>query len=68
MGKREIARKRAISPFPTAFSAHLDNFLSFLSNLKLSSANPLSLEEFKIGRLEKDYKQELVWERVNFSP
>ena len=35
----------AISPFPTVFSTCLDNFLPFSSNLKLSSANPFSLEE-----------------------
>ena len=38
-------------PFPTVFSSHLDNFLPFLSNLKLSSANSFSLEESKIYRL-----------------
>ena len=40
--------KGAISPFSTVFSTYLDNFLPFLSNLKLSSANPFSLEESKI--------------------
>ena len=40
--------KGAISPFPTVFSTRLDNFLPFLSNLKLSSANSFSLEESKI--------------------
>ena len=33
------------------FSTRLDNFMPFSSNLKLSSANPLSLEESKICRL-----------------
>ena len=33
------------------FSTRLDNFLPFPSNLKLSSANSLSLEESKICRL-----------------
>ena len=50
VGKGEIAQ-RAISPFPTVFSTHLDNFLPFSSNLKLSSANSFSLEESKICRL-----------------
>ena len=42
---------QAISPFPTVFSTHSDNFLPFSSNLKLSSANSFSLEESKICRL-----------------
>ena len=45
VGKGEIA------PFPTVFSTHLDNFLPFSSNLKLSSANSFSLEESKICHL-----------------
>ena len=36
------------APFPTVFSNHLDSFLPFSSNLKLSSAKSLSLEESKI--------------------
>ena len=44
-------KERIISPFPTVFSIHLDNFLPFLSNLKLLSANSFSLEESKICRL-----------------
>ena len=36
------------------FSTHLDNFLPFLSSLKLSSANSFSLEESKICRLVMD--------------
>ena len=51
-GKGEIARNEQFLLFPV-FSTHLENFLPFLSNLKLSSANPLSLEESKIGRLGK---------------
>ena len=35
----------------TMFSTRLDNFLPFLSNLKLSSANSFSLEESKICRV-----------------
>ena len=52
-GKRRNCSQRAISPFPTVFSTCLDNFLPFLSNLKLSSANSFSLEESKIFRLVK---------------
>ena len=37
--KRRNCLWRAISPFPTLFSIHLENFLPFLLNLKLSSAN-----------------------------
>ena len=51
VGKGEIACYRAISPFPTVFSTHLDNFLPFSSYLKLSSANSFSLEESKICHL-----------------
>ena len=38
------------------FSTRLENFLSFLSNLKLSSANSYNLEESKICRLGKGYQ------------
>ena len=37
-----------MSPFPTVFSTRLDSFLPFSSNLKLSSANSISLEASKI--------------------
>ena len=47
VGKGEIARNEQFLLFPTAFSTRLDNFLPFLSNLKLSYANSLSLEESK---------------------
>ena len=50
-GKRRNCSWWAISPFPKVFSTCLDNSLSFSSNLKLSSANSLSLEESKICRL-----------------
>ena len=50
-GKRRNCWWRAISPFPKVFSTRLDNFLPFSSNLKLSSAKSLSLEESKICRL-----------------
>ena len=42
-----------ISPFPTEFSARLENFLPFPSNLKLLSANSVSLEESIICCLGK---------------
>ena len=43
--------KGAISPLPTVFSTCLEIFLPFSSNLKLSSANTSSLEEFEICSL-----------------
>ena len=43
--------QQAISPFPSVFSSHSDNYLPFSSTLKLSSAN--SLEESKICRKTK---------------
>ena len=48
VGKGENCSQRAISPIPTMFSAHLENFLPFSSKLKFSSANSFSLEECKI--------------------
>ena len=51
VGKGEIARYEQFILFPTVFSTRLDNFLPFSSNLKLSSANSLSLEDSKICRL-----------------
>ena len=50
-GKRRNCSSRPLSPFPTVFSTHFDNFLPSSSNLKLSSANSFSLEESKIRRL-----------------
>ena len=44
---------REISPFPTVFSTRFENFLQFLLNLNLSSANSFSLEKSKICRLGK---------------
>ena len=52
-GKGEIARHEQFLLFPTVFSTLIENIVSFLSNLKLSSANSLSLEEFKICSLGK---------------
>ena len=43
-GKRWNCLQRLISPFPTVFSILTENFPSFSSNLKLSSANSFSLE------------------------
>ena len=51
--KRRNCSLRAISPFPTVFPIGLENFMPFSSNLKLSSANSLRLEECKICRLGK---------------
>ena len=53
VGKGEIAHIEQFLLFPTVFSTCLDNFLPFLSNLKLSSANSFILEEFKICCLGK---------------
>ena len=52
-GKRRNCSYRAISPFHTVFSTCLKNFLSFSSNMKLSSANSFSLEESKVCCLGK---------------
>ena len=51
LGKGEIARNEQFLLFPQCFPTCLDNFLSFSSNLKLSSANSFSFEESKICRL-----------------
>ena len=53
VGCKHFFSLRAIFPFLTVFSTSLKNILSFLSNLKLSSANPFNLEESKICCLEK---------------
>ena len=50
VGKGEIAHNEQFLLLPQCFSTRLDNFLLFLSNLKLSSAI-FSLEESKICRL-----------------
>ena len=52
-GKRRSCSLRAISPFPTVFSSHLENFLLFTSNSKLSSAMSFSFKESKFRRLGK---------------
>ena len=51
VGKGEIAHDEQFLLFPTLFSTHLENFLPFSSNLKLSSAESFRLEESKICRL-----------------
>ena len=51
VGKEEIARNEQFLPFPTVFSTLFENFLPFMSNEKMSSANSFSLEESKICRL-----------------
>ena len=50
--KGGIARNEQFLPSPV-FSTLLENFLPYSSDLKLSSANSVSLEESKICRLGK---------------
>ena len=57
----------AISSFPTVFPACLENFMPYLSNLKLSYANSFSLEESKICRLQKGksaYNYTILFENI----
>ena len=56
-GKRKNCSLRAISSFPTVFSTCFENFLEFSSNLKLSSANALSLEFVVWKRVYGDSSQ-----------
>ena len=49
----EIARNKQFLLLPV-FSTCLDNFLPFLSNLKLLSANSFNLEESKISLTEQE--------------
>ena len=51
-GKRIIARNKQFF-FPMVFSTLLENFLPFLSSLKLLSANTFNLEESKTCHLGK---------------
>ena len=53
--EKEKLLVRSNSPFPTVFSTHFDNFLPFLSNLKLLSANSFSCEVSKICGWERVY-------------
>ena len=54
-GKRRNCLGRAISPFPAVFSACLENFQLFISNLKVSLANSKSLK-FVVGKGFKTLK------------
>ena len=58
--KRRYCSSWAISPFPTVFSTHLDNFLPFSSNLKSSSATSFVLEQCKTCHLGKVHTELLV--------
>ena len=51
--KLHVNYNEQISPLPTVFSTLFGNFLPFSSNLKLLSANSLSLEESKICCVRK---------------
>ena len=53
VGKGEIAPNEQFLLFPTVFSIHLENFLSFSLTLNLWSANSFNLEDSKICRLRK---------------
>ena len=53
--KEEIAHIKAISPFLRVFSTRFENFMLFSSNLKFSSANSFTMEEFKCY-FGKEYK------------
>ena len=44
-----------ISPFPTVFSTHLENFVPFFIKFELLSSNSFSLEESKICLLGKGW-------------
>ena len=52
VGKEEIGHNEQFLLF-SVFSNHLENFMPFSSNPKLSSANSFSLEKSKICRLGK---------------
>ena len=55
--KRRNCSWPAISPFPTAFSMHSEEYPPVSLTSKLWSANSFSSEESKICRLEKSYKK-----------
>ena len=57
MGKGEIAHNEQFLLFPTVFSIHFEDFLPFLSNFKLSSANSLSLVGSTLCHLVKNFLQ-----------
>ena len=53
VGKGEIACNKKFLLFPQCFLPILKNFLSYLSNLKLLSANCFSLEGSEVYCLDK---------------
>ena len=58
---------RAISPFHTWFSTSLENFMPFLSNLKLFCVKSFSLEEstiYRLGKIFSSAKHEVL--RVSY--
>ena len=58
MGKEKLLVPR-ISPFPKVLSILSENFLTYESNLKLTSANSFSINECKICGLRKDSEETL---------
>ena len=62
MGKGEIAHKEKFLLFPV-FSNLLEKFLPFSSNLKLSSANCISLKKSKIYHLGKGSPEKRISEQ-----
>ena len=61
VGKGEIARNEQFLLFPLCFLPVWRSFLSFSSNMKLSSANSFNLEESKICRLGKGQRLNYIW-------
>ena len=59
LGKGEIAHNEQFLLFPQCFLTLFKNFLTVLTNLKLSCSNSLSLEESKICCLGKGYNTPL---------
>ena len=53
VGKGEIACNKQFLLFQQRFSTHLENYLLFSSNLKLSPAKSFNLEESKIYHFRK---------------
>ena len=60
LGKGEIARNEQFLLFPTVFSNCLENFLPYLSNLKMSSANSFSLDKSEVLLIGKGLKSILI--------
>ena len=65
--KRRNCSQRAISPFPTVFSTHFENFAPFSSNWRMSSANSFSLEKPKICRLGRVKVILTIWRTLTDS-